>query len=61
MPIDAKKNEITLILALSRIILDRDPEFTPATDEELASMTAMELQKLHRQYHELAYAPPPRR
>jgi hypothetical protein len=58
---NARDNEISLINTLARLILDRDPEFTPVAPEDMKAMSDMELNKLHRQYHELAYAPPPRR
>lgn len=49
------------IRALARLIIDRDPDFIPVNDDELEKMTQTDLRKIRQAYHEIAYAPPPRR
>lgn len=51
---------ITAILSLSTLILERDPDFTPVPEDDLRKMTLLDLEKVRRTYHELAYAPPGR-
>lgn len=58
-PIEAKTKLVKLqIASLAKVIFDRDPDFDPLTEEDLAAMTLVELERVHKAYHEIAYAPP---
>jgi hypothetical protein len=58
-PVEAKTTLVKLQIAMfERLLLDRNPDFDPIPEEMLATMNLIELERVHKAYHELAYTPP---